>query len=163
MASDKTPRRARQTRQPLVPLKTAPQPTDAYDIAYFRRHRDDDLDEPVPGREFISSCPTSVQAKLVAVLIAVAAAPPHRFSGGGFWEAMHDQMTGYHEVRVDGPRRGHYRLFCKLDTMAIGRGPLLTVLCGASKPFQTELSEAVYDRVLALGREYLSRNPRSLA
>jgi hypothetical protein len=76
---------------------------------------------------------------------------------------MHDPMTGYHEVRVDGPRRQHYRLFCKLDTMAIGRGPLLTVLCGASKPFQTEFSEAVYDRVLALGREYLSRNPRSLA
>jgi hypothetical protein len=104
----------------------------------------------------------SVRAKFVAVLIAVAAAPPQRFSGGGFWEAMHDEMTGYHEVRIDGPRRHHYRLFCKLDTEARGRGPLLVVLCGASKPFRTEFPDAVYERALAMGEEYLSRNPRSL-
>ena len=72
-------------------------------------------------------------------------------------------MTGYHEVRVDGPGRRHYRLFCKLDNGAKGRGPLLTVLCGATKAFRTELSDADYDRALALGKEYLSRNPRSLA
>ncbi len=143
---------------PGLPLSATP----VYDIAYVRRHRDDDPDEPMPGRVFIASCPTPVQAKLVAVLIAVAAAPPLRFSGGGFWEAMHDRMTGYHEIRVDGAQRRHYRLFCKLDTAALGRGPLLTVLCGASKPFRTEFPEAVYDHVLDLGHEYLSRNPRSL-
>ena len=72
-------------------------------------------------------------------------------------------MAGYQEVRVNGPGRRHYRLFCKLDTVAKGRGPLLTVLCGATKAFRTELAEAEYDKVLALGREYVSRNPRSLA
>ena len=143
--------------------QVAPKPDDAYAIAFFRRHHDDDPEEQIPGREFISSCPAAVRAKFLAVLTAVAAAPPPRFSGGGFWEAMHGSMTGYHEVRVDGPGRRHYRLFCKLDTGAKGRGPLLTVLCGATKAFRTELSDADYDRALALGKEYLSRNPRSLA
>jgi hypothetical protein len=99
-----------------------------------------------------------------AVLVQVAAAPPKRFVGGGYWEAMKGDMTGWFEVRVDGPRRHHYRLFCRLDYAALGRpGPLLTVICGLSKPFRTQLSDADYRRVRDLGREYLGRNPRSLA
>jgi len=31
---------------------------------------------------------------MVAVLSAVADAPPPAFSGGGKWEAMHDEMAG---------------------------------------------------------------------
>ena len=38
-----------------------------------------------------------------------------------------------------------------------------SVLCGASKPFRTEFPDAVYERALAMGGEYLARNPRSLA
>jgi hypothetical protein len=75
---------------------------------------------------------------------------------------MHDRMAGYHDIRVDGPQRRHYRLCCKPDTPALGRGPLLTVLCGGSKPFRTEFPEAIYDHVLDLGHDHLSRNPRSL-
>jgi hypothetical protein len=165
-----TPDRAgRPTRKPAARRAsagephTAPGPNDTYEIAYFKRHKVDDPRESVPGSEFLASCPAQLRAKLWAVLVTVAAAPPPRFSGGGFWEAMHGKMTGFHEVRVDGPGRRHYRLFCKLDTTAQGRGPLLTVLWGATKAFRTELSDADYDRVLAFGREYLSRNPRSLA
>jgi len=99
-----------------------------------------------------------------AVLVQVAAAPPKRFAGGGYWEAMKGDMTGWFEVRVDGPRRHHYRLFCRLDYAALGRpGPLLAVICGLSKPFRTQLSDADYRRVRDLGREYLAQNPRSLA
>ena len=156
-------RKAAARRAPARPHGAAPFTNDAYEIAYFRRHQDDDPRQSVPASEFLASCPAQVRAKLRAVLVTVAAAPPPRFSGGGFWEAMHGKMTGYHEVRVDGPDRRHYRLFCKLDTNARGRGPLLTVLCGATKAFRTEFSDADYERVLALGREYLSRNPRSLA
>ncbi len=167
MTPDKVPHRSAsrgaRSRRQLRALKVTPQPAEAYDIAYFKRHKDDDPSELVPGRDFITSCPAPVQAKLAAVLTAVAAAPPPRFSGGGLWEAMHDRMTGYHEIRVDGPGRRHYRLFCKLDIAAQGSGPLLTVLCGATKAFGTELSDAEYERVLSLGREYLARNPRSLA
>lgn len=75
---------------------------------------------------------------------------------------MHGEMAGLHEVRVDRPARHHYRLFCLLDTRAVGRGPLLVLLCGADKPFRTTLSSATYAEVRALRDEYLSRNPRSV-
>jgi hypothetical protein len=77
---------------------------------------------------------------------------------------MKGEMTGWFEVRVDGPRRHHYRLFCCLDYEAQGLSrPLLVVVRGLSKPFRTHLSDGDYERVRELGREYLSRNPRSLA
>jgi hypothetical protein len=101
---------------------------------------------------------------MLAVLEAVAEAPPKRFAGGGHWEAMRGSMTGWHEVRVDGskPRR-HYRLFCRLDTEARERNrPILAVITGMSKAVRTTFSEAVYARVRELGDEYLSRNPRSV-
>ncbi len=66
-----------------------------------------------------------------AVLTQVAAAPPKRFAGGGYWVAMKGEMTGWFEVRVNGPRRYHYRLFCRLDYEAKDRPkPLLIVICG---------------------------------
>lgn len=99
-----------------------------------------------------------------AVLTQVAAAPPKRFAGGGYWEAMKGEMTGWFEVRVDGPRRHHYRLFCLLDYDAQRQSkPLLVVICGLSKAFRTQLSKADYRQVRDLGAEYLGRNPRSLA
>lgn len=73
-------------------------------------------------------------------------------------------MTGYFEARADGPKRRHYRLYCKLDYEASGQTkPLLVIITGRDKPFRTELSDADYAAVRALGDEYLSRNPRSLA
>jgi len=73
-------------------------------------------------------------------------------------------MTGWFEVRVDGPQRHHYRLFCRLDYDAKDRPkPLLVVIDGRGKPFRTQLSEADYRNVRALCEEYLRRNPRSLA
>lgn len=99
-----------------------------------------------------------------AVLTAVAASPPKRFAGGGYWEAMKGEMAGWFEVRVDGPKRHHYRLFCLLDYEAIGVAkPLLVVIGGRDKPFRTMLSEADYAAVRRLGAEYKRGNPRSLA
>lgn len=72
-------------------------------------------------------------------------------------------MTGWFEVRVDGPKR-HHRLYCRLDYEAQRRPkPLLVVITGLDKPFRTELSRADYAGVRRLGEEYLSRNPRSIA
>ena len=88
-----------------------------------------------------------------AVLGAVAAAPPKRFAGGGYWEAMKGEMVGWFEVRVDGPGRRHYRLFCKLDYNAEGvEKPLLVVIDGREKPFRTELAEREYRAVRKLVR-----------
>jgi hypothetical protein len=111
-----------------------------------------------------------VRAKFFAVLVAVAAAPPHRFAGGGYWEAMHGDMAGWFEVRVDGPKPGggkgrhHYRLYCLLDHGAKGVDKsLLVVVTGLSKALRTTLSERDYAQVRKLGAEYRARNPRSLA
>jgi hypothetical protein len=102
---------------------------------------------------------------MVAVLKAVAEAPPHAFSGAGYWEAMHGAMAGYHEIRVDGPNRRHHRLFCVLEhdgeRLGLG-GPSIVVITGMDKPFRTTFSDRDYERVRRLGDEYRSRVPRSV-
>lgn len=144
-------------------VRRVPSSDDAHSVVYFRRHEDDDPLQSSPGREFLQSCPAKVRATMRAVLTAVAAAPPKSFSGGGYWEAMHDGMTGWFEIRVDGPKRNHYRLFCRLDYEAQGLDkPLLVVIEGRSKPFRTTLSDDDYAAVRELGDEYFARNPRSI-
>lgn len=143
---------------------------DPHQVVFFRRHPQDDLDESIPARDFLATCPAVIRAKFSAVLMAVAGAPPFRFSGGGYWEAMHGEMTGWFEVRIDGPKPGggkgrhHYRLYCLLDYEAkdVDKS-LLVVVSGMSKPLRTVLSASDYDAVRCLGDEYRARNPRSFA
>jgi hypothetical protein len=150
-------------------VRTRPRREDPHEVVYFKRHVDDDPDEAVPGRAFLRFCAPAVRAKFAAVLTAVATAPPYRFVGGGYWEAMHGDMAGWFEVRMDGPKprggkgRHHYRLYCLLDYDAkeVDK-PLLVIVAGLDKPFRTKLSATDYARVKRLGEEYLARNPRSL-
>ncbi len=135
-------------------------------IHFFARHQDDDPTRAVPGRDFLDQCPVAVRAKLVAILSAVADAPPPAFSGGGKWEAMHGSMNGFYEARADGERREHFRLFCVLerDGASVGlKGPSLVIITGGRKAFKTTFTKRDYDRVGALGREYFARKPRSVA
>lgn len=137
--------------------------TDEHEIKYFRRHPDDDPDQTAPGRVFLDGCDVSVQANFRAILMAVAAAPPYRFAGGGYWEAMHGEMTGWFEVRRQGRDRSQHRLFCLIDADAVGaRKPWLVVITGLSKPWRTVFPDTDYRRVRDLGDEYRSRNPRSV-
>jgi Txe/YoeB family toxin of Txe-Axe toxin-antitoxin module len=132
---------------------------------FFQRHRDDDPAHAVPARDFLLACPEKVRAMMLAVVSAVADAPPPKFSGGGKWEAMHGDMAGYYEIRVDGPKRHHYRLLCLLerDGAKVGLGgSALVLICGKDKPFGTVLSEQDYAEVRRLGSEYLARRPRSV-
>ena len=77
---------------------------------------------------------------------------------------MKSDMAGWFEVRVDGPKRHHCRLFCRLDYQATNVSkPLLVVVAGLNKPFRTVLSDADYAKMPGLGDEYLSCNPRCLA
>jgi hypothetical protein len=135
-------------------------------IHFFQRHSDDDPNESVPARDFLLGCPDKVRQVMLAVLMAVAEAPPPSFSGGGKWEAMHGEMSGYFEVRVDGPKRHHYRLFCLLEqedgALGLG-GPSILLITGKDKPFQTVLSQRDYEDVRRLGQEYRARKPRSVA
>lgn len=72
-------------------------------------------DGSTPAIDFLDDCPTKVAGYLLAVLDAVADAPPPRYSGGGKWEAMHGNMAGHYEVRATGPDREQFRLFCILE------------------------------------------------
>jgi hypothetical protein len=135
-----------------------------WDIHFFRRHRDDDAREAVPARDYLEDCP--VAGRLLAAVTAVAEAPPPTFSGGGKWEAMHGEMAGIYEGRVDGPQRRHYRLFCLLERNGaeVGLGqPTLVILDGMDKPFRTTFTKSDYAKVRALADEYLARKPRSVA
>lgn len=131
----------------------------AWGVVYYKT-----ADGAVPGELFLDACPMAVEAKLEAVLSAVADAPPPSFSGGGMWEAMHGDMAGYYEVRVTGPGREHFRLFCLLDRNGPGlERPAIVVLTGMRKPNATLFSDADYTRVRALGNAYKATNPRRIA
>ena len=117
----------------------------------------------VPAREFLRSCPDGVRADIYATLTAVAEAPPPRFSGGGRWQAMHGDMKGFFEVRVMGPGRQLFRLFCLLDRDQPGlAGPSIILITGMSKAHGTGFSKREYARVRDLGDEYRSGSPRSV-
>jgi Txe/YoeB family toxin of Txe-Axe toxin-antitoxin module len=115
--------------------------------------------------------PRRSEATILAVLEAVRAAPPPAFSGGGKWEAMHGSMAGYYEIRVTGPRRRHYRLFCMLDNGSDEelaqrgfQGPQIAVINGMVKDHMTEFSDAEYRRnVRDPAEDYLGALPRRIA
>lgn len=142
------------------------QPATPWLIHFFERHLDDDPEQAVPGRAFLSACPDKVRQTMLAVLKAVADAPPPAFSGGGMWEAMHGDMAGFYEVRVDGPKRRHFRLFCVLerDGESLGLdGPSIVIITSKDKALRTKLSKSDYRSVRQLGSEYAARTPRSVA
>jgi Txe/YoeB family toxin of Txe-Axe toxin-antitoxin module len=128
-------------------------------------------DGDIPAELFLDACPTKVEATMMAVLEAVRAAPPPAFSGGGKWEAMHGGMAGYYEIRVTGPGRRHYRLFCLLDNGSAAelaeRGfdePQIAVINGMVKNHLTEFSDAEYRKsVRNLGDDYRTTVPRRIA
>jgi len=135
-------------------------------IAYYRAP-----DGCVPAEDFLEGCPTKVEAKLLAVLEVVRAAPPPAFSGGGKWEAMHGTMGGYYEIRGTGPGREHFRLFCKLENgsqselarLGFDR-PHIVVISGMRKRNAQLFRDAEYRKhVRDLGDAYIRDVPRSIA
>ena len=123
-----------------------------------------------PALEFLDACPSTIDAQFTAVLDAVAAAPPPRFSGGGKWEAMHGAMGGWYEIRLTGPGREQFRLFCLLENGTSDeiarRGlprPAIAVITGMRKPWRTTFSDRDYKRVRDLGTEHQRNYPRRLA
>lgn len=127
-------------------------------IHFFRRHRDDDPVETVPVRDFLDSVPVKVRAEIVAVLEAVAEAPPPSFSGGGKWEVMHGDMAGFYEVRVRGADHNNHRLFCVLEREAedLG-GPSIICIDGLSKPVRSAARPRDYRRALQYREEFQRR------
>jgi len=134
--------------------RRAPKP---WNIHFFQRDQADDPACGVPAIDFLDSIPAKVAAEIHAVLDAVAAAPPPAFSGGGKWEAMHDDMAGYFEVRVQGGGMNH-RLFCVLERDAddLG-GSSIVCIDGLSKPPRTAANPRDYRRVRRYGAEFQKR------
>lgn len=122
-------------------------------IHFFQRHADDDPARTTSTTEFLDTLPD----KVAAVLEAVAAAPPSAFSGGGKWEAMHDDMAGMYEVRVQGAGANH-RLFCLLERNAddLG-GPAIVCLDGLTKPVRSPASPRDYRRIRQYADEFRKR------
>jgi len=127
-------------------------------------------DGSVPGADFLDGCPRKVRGTILAVLDAVAATPPPAFSGGGKWEAMHGDMGGYYEIRITGPGREQFRVFCLLenadqDTLTARglRKPAIAVITGMRKKTGTVFSERDYAKVRQLGSDYTAQRPRRIA
>jgi hypothetical protein len=145
MSPDKRPRKSPIKSVVRSTVKLESDPHDAHDIVYFQQTDDRGLKLGVPGREALNSWPPGVRAKARARLITVAAAPPYRFSGGGYWEAMSDEMAGRYELRVDGESRHHYRLFCVIDARAQrAMKPYVAVIQGPDKSFRTTFTSSQY-------------------
>lgn len=110
-----------------------------------------------PTITFLESLPDKLAAEIQAVLEAVAAAPPPAFSGGGKWEAMHDEMAGVYEVRVQGGGANH-RLFCLLERNAedLG-GPSIVSIGGLSKPVRSAADPRDYRRIRQYSDEFRQR------
>lgn len=136
-----------------------------WDIIYYKAP-----DGMVPALEFLDKCPAKIDAEFTAVLDAVTAAPPPRFAGGRKWEAMHGGMGGWYEIRLTGPGREQFRLFCLLEngseqdlaTRGLQRCAI-SVITGMRKPWRTVFSERDYERVRTLGEEHKRNYPRRIA
>jgi hypothetical protein len=126
-------------------------------IHFFQRHRSDDPNRSVPAIDFLDACPEQVAAEIHAVLDAVAAAPPPRFSGGGKWEAMHGAMASIYEVRVSF-KSYNYRLFCVLERDAddLG-GSSVVALGGLKKPRRQSAAPRDYRLVRGWADEFKRR------
>ena len=79
-------------------------------------------------------------------------------------------MGGYYEIRVTGPAREQFRLFCVLENAderelaARGlRGPAIAVISGMRKKTRTVFSDRDYAGVRRLGSDYAAQTPRRIA
>jgi hypothetical protein len=128
--------------------------TTSWNIHFFQRHPGDDPDRSVPAIDFFDALSPKLVAEIQAVLDAVADAPPPSFSGGGKWEAMHGDMSGFFEVRVRGDGKNH-RVFCVLERDAADLGgSSIVVIDGLSKPKRSAAKPKDYRRALAMLAEW---------
>ena len=128
---------------------------DPWLIHFFQRHQAEDPAEAVPVIDFLDSLAVKTRAEIIAVLEAVAQAPPPAFSGGGKWEVMHNDMAGFYEVRVRGADRRNHRLFCILERDAddLG-GSSIVCIDGLSKPLRQAAAPQDYRRALRYRKEF---------
>lgn len=80
------------------------------------------------------------------------------------WEAMGSSMKGHYEIRVTGPSREQFRLFCLLDRDGAGLpGPAIVAVTGMRKAHMTVFTDRDYAAVRALSADYRATTPRRIA
>ncbi|WP_419922259.1 hypothetical protein [Candidatus Poriferisodalis sp.] len=128
---------------------------DEWNIHFFQRADETaDRSGAVPSQDFLDSLSINTRARFEAVLNAVAAAPPPNFSGGGYWHAMHGQMSGLYEVRIRADGQNH-RLLCLLERRGDGLGgPSIVCLGGFSKRLRTGAHPREYRRIRSYRDEF---------
>lgn len=133
-------------------------PSQPWLVHFFQRDLRDDPGLSVPALVFLDQVPTKARAEIQAVLSAVASAPPPAFAGGGKWEVMNRDMSGFYEVRVRGADCRNHRLFCVLDREAddLG-GPSIVAIDGLSKPLRQAANSKDYARAVGYRTEFLTR------
>ena len=79
-------------------------------------------------------------------------------------------MGGWYEIRLTGPGREQFRLFCLLENGTgkelARRGlprPAIAVITGMRKPWRTVFAERDHQRVRELGAEHRGNYPRRIA
>jgi hypothetical protein len=131
-------------------------------VHFFQRYVADDPKRAVPTIEFFESLGNAVLSEILAVLAAVAEAPPPSFSGGGKWEAMKADMSGFYEVRVTGNnaagQKMNHRLLCLLERDADDLGGS-SIICigGLSKPLRSAARPGDYRTIRKYATEYRRR------
>lgn len=126
-------------------------------IRFFCRHKGNDAATSVPASDFLAAVPPQVQEEMLAVLDAVAEAPPPSYSGGGKWAAMHGGMAGFYEVRV-AFGGFNYRLFCRLERPAADLGgPCIVCIGGLRKPKRSAATQKDYRQIKRFGAEFVAR------
>ena len=83
---------------------------------------------------------------------------------------MHGSVGGWYEIRLTGPGREQFRLFCLLENGTgqelARRGlprPAIVVITGMRKPWRAVFAERDYQRVRELGTEHQGNYPRRIA
>ena len=126
---------------------------------FLQRPRSEDPQQSIPTMEFLDRLSDTTVAEFQAILDAVAEAPPPSFSGGGKWEAMSGEMSGYFEARVSGHdktgKRLNHRLLCILvrDDDQLG-GSSIVCIGGLSKPPRTAANPRDYRQIKKYGDEF---------
>lgn len=83
---------------------------------------------------------------------------------------MHGEMRGHYEIRLTGPGRDQFRLFCVLDNGSDEQlaepglyTPAIAVICGLRKPWRTTFTAADYADVRRQSDAYRTQIPRRIA
>lgn len=111
--------------------------------------------ESICPEHVIKSMDDSTAAKLNAVLLAVAEGPPHKFRGGGYWEAMHGEMSGFHEIRILGKRNRLFRVIC-LSKRNLNTQEQIVVLAILQKSKGEKISTREYAKVKEIADSFRS-------